>query len=451
MNTPQRRFLFLAPISFLLLTSLAFINRPVTQQSISDNLVEIAQAKKKSGSKWKQKEIIITVWNSTQPDSSIYSNLARENYNSIPVFGSLKGLDVAEKNKLKVIFGDSLIGWPSLRDPATLKKLDALIEELKKKPALEAYHITDEPTANDFSKYAEIVSYLRKKDPTRLTYINLFPLYATEEQLGVAAASVDRGRIRYPGHLHGISSKNKATVAYLDHLRQFVDVVNPDIISYDHYHLYEKGEGNEYFLNLELISQVSKEKKIPFMNVIQSGRFFKSWRLPTAKEIRFQVYTTLAYGGKGISYFTYWGSEKEEGLYRNGRQTQLAKDVAMINSEIRKLSPTLLVLNSQGTYHSKPLPVGGEAIPQKSPIQVLSQGEFVLGLFGNGKITDTFMITNRNFRRKQKVEIKVEIAGSKLHELDRKTGKWKQISSINTNRKLTLDVDAGDGRLFRVL
>jgi hypothetical protein len=451
MNTYQRRFLFLAPISFLLLTNWAFLKQSKIPQAASNNAVEVAQAAKKTSSKWKQKEIIITVWNSTQPDSSAYSNLASENYNSIPIFGSLKGLDVAEKNKLKVIFGDSLIGWPSLRDPATLKKLDALIEILKKKPALEAYHITDEPTANDFSKYAEIVSYLRKKDPTRLTYINLFPLYATEEQLGVVASSVDRGRIKYPGHLHSISSKNKATVAYLDHLRQFVDVVNPDIISYDHYHLYEKGEGKEYFLNLELISQVSKEKKIPFMNVIQSGRFFKYWRLPTAKEIRFQVYTTLAYGGKGISYFTYWGSEKEEGLYRNGRKTQLAKDVTVINSEIRKLSPSLLALNSQGVYHSKPLPIGGEAIPRKSPIQLISQGEFVLGLFSNGKTNNIFMLTNRNYRRKQQAEIKIEMAGSKLQELDRKTGKWKQISSISSNRKITLDIDAGDGRLFRVL
>jgi hypothetical protein len=451
MNTHQKNFLLLAPIGFLLLNSLAFIKPQTTQQSNLDNSVEIAQAKRKSSSKWKQKEIIITVWNSTEPDSSVYSNLARENYNSIPVFGSLKGLDAAEKNKLKVIFGDSLIGWPSLRNPATLKKLDALIEELKKKSALEAYHITDEPTANDFSKYAEIVSYLRKKDPTKLTYINLFPLYATEEQLGVSAGSVDRSRIKYPGHLHGISSKNKATIAYLDYLRQFVDVVKPDIISYDHYHLYEKAEGSEYFLNLELISQVSKEKKIPFMSVIQSSRFLKFWRLPTAKEIRFQVYSTLAYGGKGISYFTYWGSEKEEGLYRNGRQTQLAKDVAAINSEIRKLSPTLLAFNSQGTYHSQPLPVGSEAIPKKSPIQVLSQGEFILGLFGNGKITNAFMIANRNYRRKQRAELKIEIAGSKLQELNRKTGEWKQISSITNNRKVTLDIDAGDGRLFRVI
>ncbi len=451
MNNHQKRFLFLAPISFLLVTSWAFLKQSVTLQSTTSKVVAIAQSTKKAGSKWKQKEIIITVWNSTQPNPSAYSNLASENYNSIPIFGSLKGLDVAEKNKLKVIFGDPLIGWPSLRDPMNLKKLDDLIDILKKKTALEAYHITDEPTANDFSKYAEIVSYLRKKDPTRLTYINLFPLYATEEQLGVVASSVDRGRIRYPGHLHGISSKSKAIVAYLDHLRQFVDVVNPDIISYDHYHLYEKGEGKEYFLNLELISQVSKEKKIPFMNVIQSGRFFKYWRLPTAKEIRFQVYTTLAYGGKGISYFTYWESEKEEGLYRDGRKTQLAKDVAVINSEIRKLSPVLLALNSQGVYHSKPLPIGGEAISQKSPIQFISQGKFVLGLFSNGKVNNTFMLTNRNYRRKQQADIKIEMPGSKVQELDRKTGKWKQLSSINSNRKITLDIDAGDGRLFRVL
>ncbi len=408
---------------------------------------------------WKQKEIIITVWNVSDPDSSVYPNLARENYNTIPInvyntFPNntlLESLDIADKNGLKSIFRHKLIDPASLHNPAKKRELDDLVDEVKKHRGLEAYYITDEPGANKFKDYAELVAYLRKKDPSRLAYVNLLPIYANEQQLGVSLNQVDRKKIKYPMHLHGVDSDDKAIVVYLDHLRKFVNTVKPDLISYDHYHLFSNGDGKRYFLNLALISQVSKEARVPFMNIIQAGRFLKEWRLPTAREVRFQVYTTLAYGGKGISYFTYWGSESNQGLYRDGKQSGLARDVAVLNAEIRKLSPTLIALDSNGVYNTSPLPLGGESIPKNSPVSVLSKGEFVVGLFGKNKKTSAFMIANRNYKNKQVLDINVSIPGKKLQELDRKTGKWFQVSNLNTTRRVKLFLEPGDGRFFRVI
>jgi hypothetical protein len=408
---------------------------------------------------WKQKEIIITVWNVSDPDSSIYPNLARENYNTIPinVYNTiptnklLESLEIADKNGLKSIFRHKLIDPASLHVPAKKKELDDLVDKVKKHRGLEAYYITDEPGANKFKDYAELIAYLRKKDPSRLAYLNLLPIYANEQQLGVSLNEVDRKKIKYPMHLHGVGSDDKAIVLYLDHLRKFVSIVKPNLISYDHYHLFSNGDGQKYFLNLALISQVSKEARVPFMNIIQAGLFLKEWRLPTAREVRFQVYTTLAYGGKGISYFTYWGSESDQGLYRDGKQSALAKDVSVLNAEIKKLSPTLIALDSNGVYNTSPLPLGGEAIPMNSPVRILSKGEFVIGLFGKNKKTSAFMIANRNYKSKQLLNIDVLIVGKKLQELDRKTGKWSQVSNLNTTRRVKLFLEPGDGRFFRVI
>ena len=67
-------------------------------------------------------------------------------------------------------------------------------------PALYAYFITDEPNAAQFPALGRLVAYLRERDPAHLAYINLFPTYATNEQLGNTGDTV---------------------TAYREHLRQY--------------------------------------------------------------------------------------------------------------------------------------------------------------------------------------------------------------------------------------
>ena len=60
---------------------------------------------------------------------------------------------------------------------------------------MEAYYITDEPGAAAFAGLGRLVAYLRERDPGHLAYINLFPTYANEQQLGITADSVkNRGQ-----------------------------------------------------------------------------------------------------------------------------------------------------------------------------------------------------------------------------------------------------------------
>jgi hypothetical protein len=444
MNKIRNFFLvFLFIIVFLLSTS--------SESIFSKNNPSSSAAKTKIDTSWQQKEIMITVWNSGQPDSSYYSKMAKENYNTIPVVTSLENLEVAKNNGLKVIFASDLFNKFSLNDPVRRLQLDALIKKIKSNSAIEGYFIGDEPGTNLFDACKVMVAYFKEKDPARLAYINLFPLYATESQLGVSVDKVDQRKLSYPSNIHGIGANNKTVIAYAEYLRQYISIVKPKLISYDHYHLFEKGDTKKYFLNLAMVSHVSKESKIPFLNIIQASQATKDWTLPTEKEVRFQVYTTLAYGGRGISYYIYWGPEAEGGIYRDGKPSPLAKDISVINAEIKNLSPALMSLDLQSVYHTKPLPIGTREVPKNHSVQLLSKGEFVVGLFRKGKNTNAFMITNGNYRNKQMAEIKVGIPGKTIQELDRKTGKWTQFASLNNTRLVKLTLEPGDGRLFRVI
>lgn len=86
------------------------------------------------------------------------------------------------------------------------KQLDVLIERVKGHPALEAYHILDEPGAAAFPALGRLVAYLKERDPKHLAYINLLPTYANEQQLGVTAADAQRGRIGSPKGLSGVEA-----------------------------------------------------------------------------------------------------------------------------------------------------------------------------------------------------------------------------------------------------
>jgi hypothetical protein len=236
---------------------------------------EVAQAKTASDSTWKQKEFIITMWNAAEPGIASYAQIAKEHYNLIPVNynaqplnDSIERLEEAKKNGLRVILGNELINPMSLKDPAKLKQLDELIGKVKKYRNLEGYFITDEPTENKLDNYIELVSYLRKKDPGKLMYFNMPPTFALKEQSGISRDQLNRRGIKYPKHLHRVGENNKVVMSYLSYLKKILSIIKPDLISYDHYPFFGSANSTEYFLNLALISQASKESNKPFLNII---------------------------------------------------------------------------------------------------------------------------------------------------------------------------------------
>ncbi|MBI4579114.1 MAG: hypothetical protein HY718_05385 [Planctomycetes bacterium] len=402
-----------------------------------------------AGGGWKLKQFIITFWLPPPATDEALAAVAAEHYNL--TWTPVEGLDVAGKHGLRAMLTSNLLRPEVLDDTGKRAQLDSLIERVKKHPALEAYYITDEPGAGAFAGLGRLVAYLREKDPQHLAYINLFPTYANEQQLGVSADAAERAKVGYPQNFAGVGADDKTVLRYREHLNQFVEIVKPDLISYDHYHFLKTGDGSQYFLNLALIRAAALEAKKPFLNIVQACDGEKPWRLPNAAETRWLAFTTLAYGGRGISYFVYWGSKAYGGLYQDGKPSPMAGKVAVLNAELAKFGPALLELDSVGVYHTAPLPYGGEAIPPDAPVQITGGGEFVLGLFGKGRAATAFMIVNRSYKQDAEATVKVLIPGSSVQELDRTTGKWSDGPTLGPDRTPKIKLNPGDGRLLRVV
>ena len=78
--------------------------------------------------------------------------------------------------------------------------------------------------------------------------------------------------------------------------------------------------------------------------------------------MRFQVYTSLAYGARGLAYFKYFtpavGNFRGGPIDQFGNETPMWHAMRHVNLQIGKLAPTLLKLKSDRVYHFGNVPAG---------------------------------------------------------------------------------------------
>ncbi len=407
----------------------------ITSCLVSANAAGAANA---AGS-WKMGPPIVTYWAGPSMTDATAQQMKEGGWNL--VWCSEKELDVVQRHGLRGQLTDPLLTPASLDDPARHKQLDELIARVRKHPALYAYFIVDEPSAPAFPALGKLVDYLRAKDPAHLAYINLLPTYANNEQLGC---------------------KGDLATAYKEHLRQFVDVVKPALISYDHYHFSVDGDAGQYFLNLAMIRQASLAANLPFLNIVQACTWTPSMRVPTADEVRFLVYTSLAYGAQGISYYVYCHPGHTGAIANaDGTPTALYAPLKEMNRDFAAIAGQLQRLRSHGAYHAGMVPDGAEALPDNAIFKVdpsLPMAKFeppapvkgvLIGDFCPVNKSDLVLspthavVVNLNYKAAASVGIR---AAASLETFDPATGRW---SSTHTNHVI-LDLPAGGGKLVRL-
>jgi hypothetical protein len=376
---------------------------------------------------WKQNDFLISYCCSAPPIEQSMINAKNENFNLVPAW--IEALDFAEKHGIKVMLEHGLLHPETAYSKEKLEQLDELIDKVKDHPALGAYYVYDEPQPTHFHAVAALVDRIRKRDPNHLSFVNMLPIYAVEGKRGT-----DPGR------------------TYLDFLCQYIETVKPDLLSYDYYNFFQKDDGKpydleNYFVNISIVREAALKGNIPFLNIIQASKFLPNFREPNQAELRWQVYTTLAYGGRGISYFLYWGPKSYMGIYRDGKPTEsLLTPIVQLNKELKSLGPELMKLKSTSIFHTSPIPTGGTAIPSSEPVSIESKGELVLGLF-DSEIGKAFMVVNRDYHSNQLLTFKVKNK-SEIERFDRDDSSWKKLRSDNLGC-FNIDLKAGDGQLFR--
>jgi hypothetical protein len=385
------------------------------------------------GTSWKISTPIVTYWAGPPLTDTVAQQMAGGGWNL--VWCGEKELDIAQRHGLRAQLQDSLLAPGTLDDPGLRAKLDALIARVRNHPALYSYFITDEPSEAAFPGLGKLVSYLRERDPAHLAYINLFPTYADNAQLG---------------------AKGDKVTAYKEYLRAYIDLVKPSLISYDHYQFAQNGDNPDYFLNLMLIRRTALEARVPFLNIVQASTWTPSMRVPGPDELRFLIYSTLAYGGQGISYYVYSAQGHTGGIaLADGAPTPLYRALTSLNREFVAIAKEIQPLRSLAVYHAGMSPPGAEPLPAKAPFRfnpaiaplAFNPPErvrgFLLGYFGTDDKPSHVVAVNLDY--KAEATFVLEGPGS-LEAFDAKSGTWTKAG----NARLELRLPPGGGKLVRV-
>lgn len=343
----------------------------------------------------------ILAWNTSPGDRRSFEEMRDCGFN-VAGFVRPDQLDDVAAAGLKAVVHDP--GTPiaidgSITETDAKKRAGELADKVAAHPAVFGYYLADEPSARSFPALARWAAAFKAASPEKISYVNLFPTYATADQLGAAT--------------------------YTRYLETFINTVKPPYISYDHYALMEDGTLRDgYFQNLELVREAALRHKIPFWNVVMSTGCL-NFAEPTDAGLRFQAYTTLAYGGRGISWFTYYsapvGNFRLAPIDHFSQKTATWSMLRRVNLEVHQLGPTYITLKSINVFHHPDVPKECKGINTSVHLSGLSGGSFVVGEFVGPEDQPYALVVNKDLKRSACFSVKFK-TGDAITQINAQTG-----------------------------
>ena len=299
-------------------------------------------------------------------------------------------------------------------------------------PACWGYQMVDEPNSRLFPELAERVAAIRAARPGRFGYINLLPNYANAAQLG--------------------------NDTYDEHVASFMQIVNPDVLSMDHYPiLHPDGDTRaSYCANLEVMRKYALQHDVPFWNFFNTMPYGPHMDL-TEGGLRWQIFTSLAYGAKGVLYFCYYtpaGGEFPKGgaiIHRDDRRSRHYYQAQRINAALKNLGPTLMALDSEKVVRIPPDGNAAELLAG-TPIRNITpshRGDFLVGVFRHEDGRRAVLLNNYEYRYTSWPTVEFDAPSADVLEVDPMTGQIAPVIDDSPAMDgLQISLDAGDGRLF---
>lgn len=168
------------------------------------------------------------------------------------------------------------------------------------------------------------------------------------------------------------------------------EILKPLELSFDRYPILLSGEDAGYFQNWSDVRAAAVKYGIPSWTFVQSVGY-NGHAVPTQADLLWQINISLAYGCKGIQYFTYWTPDPARGegfhdglLTVEGNRTPLYAAAKTVNTGyLAPVGKELLPLTSVSAQGAgiAALPAGLPAFAADAAIARVSGGAVVVGRF----------------------------------------------------------------------
>jgi hypothetical protein len=298
-----------------------------------------------------------------------------------------------------------------------------MLDEYRAFPAFAGFDVFDEPPPSKFPTVGAVTQLIRELAPAHLPYSNLVP-----------------------GNGAG----------YASFVQNFLDTVRPPVLSFDRYPIFAGSLDLGYFDNWAIIRRAGLAAGIPTWVYLQSVKF--SGRVvPNEAQLRWQINISLAYGAKGVLYFTWWTPEIARGegfesaiISLDGNRTPLYDAVTRVNKEwLTPIGRELKPLVSVSTTHANdnPLPTGVEPFRPDSYVTRVEGGAVVVGQFRAAPDSGTrwVLVANRSDRSDTTVHLTFGSAAGRKEQFHATSASYGTAAST-----ASVQLAAGGAALFRL-
>ncbi len=254
--------------------------------------------------------------------------------------------------------------------PAGGALLDSIVADYRGHPAFFGYYLGDEPPVSEYPLLAELFEALRQRDPAHPAWNNLL------------------GRMAFADGAQ-----------WRTYVRTYLRSVRPAVLCDDQYDFLSTGDRGQFVENAAGLRELSRAAGIPFWAIVllvQHG----GYRAVTPAELEWQVAMLLAYGARGIGYFTYWTPAPDPQwnwqpaiIGYDGRRTAWYGVVRDLDRRVRPAGETLAALTWLATVHAGGTPAGGTPFTPDDLLTAV-EGRAALGHFADSTGTRYLLVVN---------------------------------------------------------
>ena len=279
-------------------------------------------------------------------------------------------------------------------------------------PAFAGIAVKDEPSAADLDDIGKVNIALKEKTDGKIVYTTLFPNKVQSHRLYLE------------------DNSGSEWEKYCRYVYKYLDVVKPDILCYDYYAFFKKngtlddtynagdldivkktaGKENmkDYWRSLSLFSNLAKQYNIP-MWVSVATRDHNRKTPHYFKQLDWQVNTSLAYGAKGVQYYSYWslmggtspstwGTTSVGGMVtHNGTPHDVYYDIQKINQNIKLVDDVLMVSDHKGLIRYGAVDYiieEKDLLYAYKELNNVSGGDAIVGCFDNNGKSVYYIVNN---------------------------------------------------------
>jgi len=304
--------------------------------------------------------------------------------------------------------------------------LDSIVADYRGHPAFFGYSLGDEPPREEWPLIRKLSSQLRRRDPDHPAWNNLL------------GRSAFRDRLEWEGYV-----------------RDYLATMHPAVLCDDQYDFLIGGDRGHFVENAAGLAAIAREAGLPFwafVLLVQHGPY----RAVTPGELAWQVSMLLAYGTRGIGYFTYWTPPPDSVwnwqpavISYEGRRTAWYPVVADLNRRVRPTGETLASLTWLATEHAGSVPTGATPFAPDGLIEAI-EGRAALGHFVDSAGTRYALVANSDSLSPQRVTLALK-GKHRVWRLGDRVRDWRALHVVPAAGRtpVTLDLEPGGFELLR--